>query len=388
MPDPAAPRKRVLLLTRNLPPLLGGMERLNQQMAIALSKDADLTVVGPAGCGSSLPTCVEVHEIPIVPLRSFVIRSLLLAHRLASRPFDLVVAGSGLMAPAAVVAAKRAGAKSVVYVHGLDIVAAHPLYRALWLPALRRIDGALANSENTARLAAKVGVAHGNVVVVHPGTAIPSIRHTVRVGFRSRFGLGSGPLVLSVGRLTRRKGLVEFVRHVLPVVAAQYPDVRLLLVGDDAPHALNKEVEDLPGTLADVAAELGVSTHLVRLGPCDDATLEDAYGTASVHVFPVKDVRGDVEGFGMVAIEAAAHGLPTVAFATGGVPDAVGEGVSGHLLAPGDYAGFASMVCDLIETEPNLLLRESSRSFALNYSWEHFELKVRDYVSGIIQDKE
>src|SRR3546814_16851853 len=57
-----------------------------------------------------------------------------------------------------------------------------------------------------------------------------------------------------------------------------------------------------------------------------DALLSVVYKAASAHIFPVREIPGDPEGFGMVAVEAAAHGVPTIAFATGGIVDAVAEG--------------------------------------------------------------
>src|SRR3546814_12930756 len=68
------------------------------------------------------------------------------------------------------------------------------------------------------------------------------------------------------------------------------------------------------------------------------------YKAASAHIFPVREIPGDPEGFGMVAVEAAAHGVPTIAFATGGIVDAVAEGESGRLIRPGDYGAFAGVV--------------------------------------------
>ncbi|GGJ99539.1 hypothetical protein GCM10011394_05830 [Luteimonas terricola] len=361
------------------------MERLNQRVATALAKRAELLVVGPMGCGDSLPTGVQVHEIPVAPLWRFLVRSMLLAHRLTANPFDLVVAGSGLMAPAAVYAAWRARAKSAAYIHGLDIVATHLVYRMMWLPMLRRLDGALANSANTADLAARAGVAGGNVAVVHPGTSLPQGVAIDSKGFRTRFGLGDGPLLLSVGRLTERKGLAALVEQALPAIVARYPGARLVLVGDDAPDALRRSSEDPVDALARAAAGQGLSHHVTRLGPCGEATLAEAYAAADVHVFPVRQVPGDVEGFGMVAIEAAAHGVPTVAFAVGGVPDAVRDGVSGNLLAPNDYAGFARRVCDILHDGPDAPLRASARVFARGFAWEQFETRLHDHVDAILR---
>jgi len=103
--------------------------------------------------------------------------------------------------------------------------------------------------------------------------------------------------------------------------------------------------------------------------------LHDAYFGADLHVFPVRDLPGDTEGFGMVAIEAAAHGLSTVAYATGGVIDAVWEGQSGRLIPPGDAAGFAQAV---LATLAAPLAPEGSRTFAQGFAWDEFGRRITE----------
>lgn len=370
-------RPRVLLLTRNLPPLRGGMERLNLHMAHALAEWTDLTVIGPTGCGEFLPAPCKVIEIPVRPLSGFLLRSLWAAWLRAGRPVDIALAGSGLAVLGVKLAALRAGARSVAYVHGLDLLAPHPVYRAVWLPALRRLDRALANSANTADIGARAGVARGRITVVHPGVSLPDATHDPTHAFRRQQQLGERPVLLSVGRLTARKGLAPFIRHALPTIQKQHPDVVLVVIGDEAPDALAGAGAGGRAALQALAAELGLGDNLRLLGPCDDDTLTQAYFAADVHVFPVLDLPGDVEGFGMVAIEAAAHGLPTVAFAVGGVPDAVDPGGSGHLIQPGDYVGFAERVGQVLAAGRDAPMRTTAREFAAAFRWERFGERLR-----------
>lgn len=377
-----ARRSRVLLVTRNLPPLRGGMERLNLHMAQALAEWSDLTVIGPAGCGRFLPAQCEVIEIPVRPLSSFLLRSLWAAWRRSGRPMDIALAGSGLTVLSVKLAAWRAGARSVAYVHGLDLLAPHPLYRAVWLPTLRRLDQVLTNSANTADIAARAGVARARITVIHPGVTLPDAGHAPTDAFRRQHQLGQRPLLLSVGRLTARKGLPQFIRHALPAIREQHPDVVLVVIGDEAPDALTGAGTGGRAALQALAGELGLSANLRLLGPCNDDTLSQAYFAADVHVFPVCDMPGDVEGFGMVAIEAAAHGLPTVAFAVGGVLDAVSPGRSGHLIQPGEYASFAQRVSQLLAAGRAAPMRASAREFAATFAWDIFAMRLRESLKA------
>jgi phosphatidylinositol alpha-1,6-mannosyltransferase len=381
------PKARILHITRNLPPLLGGMERLNRQLAIALSATATVGVIGPAGARAHLPDAIGLVEVPPAPLASFLLRAGLAAWRSARNPADVVLAGSGLTAPHALLAAKRAGARAGAYVHGLDIVVDNPVYRMLWLPALRRLDFAWANSHNTARLAREAGVAGGRIRVIHPAVEATAVEPSEAATARGRLGLGDGPLMVSVGRLTRRKGLAGFVRDVLPRVLAARPAARLLVVGDDAPHALVGRGDHLRGEIESLASGTGAAHAIRFLGPRTDAELTGILAAADVHVFPVIDVPGDVEGFGMVAIEAAAQGLATVAYAVGGVPDAIVEPDTARLCTAGDTVAFADAVIAAIDTAQDPDRRRRCITAASRFGIDRFNAEVRAALDDILGDR-
>lgn len=381
-------RPRVLLVTRNLPPLVGGMERLNWHIADELSRYAEVRVVGPAGAASLRPEGVEISEVPLRPLWRFLASSLHRAARIARqwRP-DVVLAGSGLTAPAAFIAARLVGAHAAVYLHGLDVAVRHPVYRALWHPVIRRMDTVIANSTPTAALAATIGVDRKAIRIVHPGVQMPvAPRSPVELAeFRARHGLGDGPLLLSVGRLTARKGLKEFVQHALPAIVAAQPDVTLVVIGDAPTNALHANVQTRESIQAAAdAAEIG--QYLRFLGLVDEDTLECALESAAVHVFPVRQLEGDPEGFGMVAIEAAAHGLPTVAFASGGIVDAVADERSGCLVAQSDYPAFAQAVLRVL-ADGGAAWQARATAFATGFAWPAFGRRMAD-ASGVAPGSE
>lgn len=363
--------QRLLLITRNFPPLWGGMERLNWHLAEQLAQQCEVRVVAPRGAATHVPTGVTVREVPLLPLPRFLIAAAQAARDEARRfAPQVVLAGSGLTAPLALWAARACGARTAVYVHGLDITVPHPLYRALWLPALRRIDRVIANSAPTAQLAREAGIAAERIAIVHPGVTFPVLDPAARARFRQRWHLPpDAPVLLSVGRLTARKGMREFVTDVLPIIVRARPDVVLAIVGDAPAHALHAEVQS-PESIQEAARAAGVGNNVRWLGKLFGQDLADVYFGADVHVFPVRALRNDPEGFGMVALEAAAHGLPTVAYATGGVVDAVAEGVSGRLVPPGDPAAFAQAVLVLLDHRP--ITAEACRAFAMGMRWEVF----------------
>ncbi|WP_159017305.1 glycosyltransferase family 4 protein [Cognatiluteimonas profundi] len=348
------------------------MERLVEHLAQSLAKVYDLRAIGPEGCAVFLPRGTRTREVPHHPLLRFLLAAAHATGNFTKQDLALVVAGSGLTAPFAWWAARRSGAHFAVYLHGLDLIAPSVIYQRIWLPFIRRADLVLVNSANTRRLAIERGVAENTIRILHPGTKLPPLDSDAAVRERTQRGWGDRPLLLSVGRLTRRKGLAEFIREAFPAIVSQCPDVLLLVIGADASDAVRPAADSEHARILGQAELAGVASAVCMLPHCDDDALAAAYRAANVHVFPVVDLPGDVEGFGMVAIEAAAHGLPTVAFAVGGVPDAVVDGVTGSLVAAGDYTGFATQVQRWISKRGDAQMRARCVGAASAYGWDHF----------------
>jgi len=116
------------------------------------------------------------------------------------------------------------------------------------------------------------------------------------------------------------------------------------------------------------------------LGQVDDKEIPALYAAADVFVFPLLETHGDVEGFGMVAVEAAAHGTPTVAFDCGGVSDAVADAISGVLVDSENYGEFGAAIARVVHGN----MRASSREFAGQFSWDNYGAKVEDCIAKVM----
>jgi phosphatidylinositol alpha-1,6-mannosyltransferase len=142
---------------------------------------------------------------------------------------------------------------------------------------------------------------------------------------RRRHGLGDAPVVVCVSRLVARKGQDVLVAA-WPRVLARHPRARLLLVGSGpAERSLRRAV-----------AARGLQDSVVFTGGVPAADLPDHYAAGDVFAMPCRTRRGglDVEGLGMVFLEAAACARPVVAGTSGGAPEAVREGITGHVVDP------------------------------------------------------
>lgn len=365
------------------------MERLNYHAYLAVQRSYSVAACLPMGAGEWLPDCVFSEEIPVFPLFGFLLACQWRTAKLAMgfKP-GVVYSGSGLTAPAALMAAKLVGAKSVCFLHGLDIVADHPVYRTFFLPAIRRIDSILVNSRHTASLARALGIPDSRIRIVHPGCDLPDWeqRGTIRLGYRAAMHLeAQQPVLLAAGRLTARKGLAEFVRYSMPTIIKACPDLVLLIIGSEPDNAL-KHKHGVLDAIRSAISETGLESCVRLLGSVNDIELSHAYFSADAMIFPVLDLPGDVEGFGMVAVEAAAHGLPTIGFHVGGVSDAVAQGRSGWLLPSGDYDLLSRRVIDVMGSTVRLSPQDC-REHAEKFSWRIFETRLLSVIDDVQADQ-
>ena len=187
--------------------------------------------------------------------------------------------------------------------------------------AMRNADGVLSNSDNTRdTLINLIGVDPQRISLIYPTVDEERFRPGPRDSdLRGSIGVTGGKkLILSVGRLQRRKGFDNVIRS-LPALLEKGLDVEYALIGIG---------EDL-GYLQELARELSVADRIHLLGHVSYEVLPRWYNACDLFAMPNRDIDGDNEGFGLVFLEAAASGKPAVAGKAGGTGSAVLEGVTG-----------------------------------------------------------
>jgi glycosyltransferase involved in cell wall biosynthesis len=196
-------------------------------------------------------------------------------------------------------------------------------------------------------------------VVVTPG----ALRSNLRSRQTSPATLtGAKTVVLTVARLNPRKGQLEVIKALKALPPAQRTTVEYWLVG-----AHGKDNYDR--LLSQAGANVDFPVRF--LGDIPDEKLGELYAKADIFAMTSMPHKHSVEGFGLVYLEAGAHGLPIIAHAIGGVPEAVIDGYTGLLVAPGDTAALTAAFARLLD-DPILRrnLGEAGRSRALARSWQ------------------
>ncbi len=221
----------------------------------------------------------------------------------------------------ALVVGKILSKKVVIYAHGEEITTwRQPAKFRVMSFTYRHADVVIANSKFTYSELTKLGVTCKRIVQIFPGVDIERFRPDLPfIDLRNMLGMKSGQqLILSVGRLSRRKGFDQVVKS-LPI---------LLQLGFDVKYALIGIGED-EQYLKSLAKELGVLDHVSFLGHVDASDLPRWYKACDIFAMPNREIDGDTEGFGLVFLEAAACGKPSIAGMAGGTGSAVIDGETG-----------------------------------------------------------
>lgn len=331
-----------MFVTRKWAPAMGGMETYSLKLTELLSRTHQVDVVALPGRANGLPPRpISLLGFPFVVLRSYFSRN---------RPPSVLHLGDMAIWPLGMLAMLRRGRTQVVLsAHGTDVSYSrrgglrgrlYGAYLRVGATLMRRAR-VIANSRATAEALEQNGWRNAVIVplATDPGGPEPDGRH-------------DGTLLFS-GRLVRRKGLAWFVREVLP----ELPESIVLCVA---------------GTVWDEDERTALNNpRVIFLGQLDSAELKEKYAKALCVIVPNIEVPdGEFEGFGLVAVEAAAAGGLVLAADHSGLKDAVMDGQTGFLLTSGDAVAWCEKIADVLRWSTHE--RKRFLAAAMRKTLEHF----------------
>lgn len=259
----------------------------------------------------------------------------------------------------------------VIYAHGEELTTwgKGGKYKAMRF-ALRHADTVIANSEFTRQALLDMGVREERIVLINPGVDVERFRPDLPCDdLKQHIGLApEESLILSVGRLSRRKGFDMVIRS-LPILARQGIAVRYVLIGIGEDHDY----------LINLSRELNVEHHVHFLGHVSLEDLPRWYNACDVFVMPNREINGDTEGFGMVFLEAAACGKPVVAGQAGGTGAAVLDGQTGYRVDGNELTSIGTTLERLLgdKTLAKRLGETGYQRSRSNFSWASVAEKTK-----------
>lgn len=227
--------------------------------------------------------------------------------------------------------------------------------------SLQSASGIVAVSSFTARLITeKYGVPAARVRTITNGVDLERFCDRPAENVRRHLGLDLGPLVLTLGRLVERKGFDKLI-EAWPRIQAAVPQARLAIAGSGPQEA----------ALRAAVGDQGTGDSIKFLGRVAAEMLPSLYASADLFVMPNRTMPdGDTEGFGLVFLEAAASGTPSVGGAAGGAVDAVRHGKTGLLVDGWDVSAIAFAVTDMLTDEvKRKSMGQAAMAFAQTQGW-------------------
>jgi phosphatidyl-myo-inositol dimannoside synthase len=352
---------RLLLVSPDYPPAHGGIQLLAHRLANSI-EGFDTRVVAldcPGARSFDAGGEVRVRRVRsdrrLRGARNLPLNLATLAQALGFRP-DVTLSMHLVASPAASAIRRLQGARTVQYFHAREIED-KPRLAAF---AAQQADAVIAVSSCTAQLVAATGAQPARTRLIPPGVDLPADTRPLPA---------ERPTLVTVARLEHRYKGHDVLVRALALVRERVPGVEWVVIGDGP----------LRGELEALARSCGVADGVRFLGPLPDAERDTWLRRADVFAMPSRVPDGGTagEGFGIVYMEAAAHGKPVVAGNVGGAVDAVLDGETGLLVDPTDPAAVAAAIARLLlDAELARRMGEAGARRARDFAWPVIAARV------------
>jgi phosphatidylinositol alpha-1,6-mannosyltransferase len=388
-----------LFVTQDFGPDLGGMARRHVELCRRFG-DGEETAMSVSTVASRDASTFDQHEsysiyrqpFPFERANRFTNQLRWARWLTSSRSPDFDVLHCGNIRPVGYAvrwANRKLGIPYLVYVNGGDLLRER---RKAERSSIKRISarsilgnssGIVATSKWVAKLASdvmwEVGVEKlPPVAALDLGTDPVHFNPSRDTGaLRRRWGVGDGPIILTVARLVPHKGQDMGIRA-LATLSRDFPNLRYIMVG---------EGHDEP-RLRSLARELGVNDKVGFVGPMRDDELPEAYATSTIYLGASRvDKEINVEGFGISFLEAGASGIPSVAGDSGGVRSAVRDGETGIVVPPTDADAITEAIRSLLlnPERRTAMGRAARHAVETHYNWDRVARDTREFTYEVVK---
>lgn len=352
-------KTKILFISRAYPPIVGGIENQNYELFTWLSKLTPVEKIINTRGKKFLPLF-----LPYATLRALIL----------ARNSDAILLGDGVLAAVGWIV-KRISKKPVIcVVHGLDLTFTSGIYQKFWVNFfIPRMDKLISVGNETVRVGIAKHIPAEKFVFIPNGVDTEkNILSKSRPDLERVLGqsVDNKKILLTSGRLAKRKGVAWFVRNVMPKLSKE----TFYVIAGEGPDRENIE---------HAIKECNLSQRVIMLGYVNDETRNILLNNCDLFLQPNIKIPGDMEGFGISVIEAGACGLPVIAASLEGLKDAIKDGENGFLLESGNAQAFVKKIDKLLTDEPGrLLFGEKARSYVIkHFSWEKI---ARIYLQEIL----
>lgn len=294
---------------------------------------------------------------------------------------DVILFSSMVTASLAPFIRKRVRVPMVTINHGHDVTLSIKIYQLFLKSVFRALDGVISVSEATRAASIVRGLPPEKGISLPNGMSI-DIENNEMNGkslARKRLETLTGKdfngkfILLTTGRLIRRKGHAWFIENVLPEIKS---DVEYIILGSGPEMT----------TIQNLLKKSEIANKVTILGRQPDDVLQDSYRAADIFVMPNIVVPGDMEGFGVVMLEANLMETPVVATDLEGIKDVIKPHYNGYKIEVGNAFKFAECIDNIINNELDSLGKSAKEYVLENFAWEQVSLRYLQYLAEVINN--
>jgi len=265
---------------------------------------------------------------------------------------------------------KIKGTSYYCYIHGEDVENAATSRSLSWVVsrALKNADLLICNSENSKKLLlAHWNVKEANVQVIHPGVDTKKfVPAATNLDIRNKLNWHDRPVLLTVSRLEERKGHDMLIRALVDI-KQRIPNVLYAIIGGGPQEELLKSL----------VAKLKLEENVLFMSEISDQAMIECYQQCDIFVLPNRDIGRNIEGFGIVMLEAQSCGIPVIGGDSGGTPETIDEGNTGFIVNCDTTAQLIGKVEQLLTDKPlRNNMGENGRIWAHQFDWEEQSIKL------------
>lgn len=352
---------KILFISHSYPPITGGVENQNFEIFNALSKIADCRII--ANKNRELIPFFIVYAT---------VRSLFLM-----RKNDVLLLGSGLLGIVGWVIKKMTKKPVVAIAHGLDLTYDRFFYQRFWLQYfIPSLDKLIAVGRDTVKAGTVRGIPEEKFIFIPNGVDVDrfyAYHSRDELADIIRQDIEGKRILLTLGRLVKRKGVAWFVRNVLPELDHSV----IYIIAGDGPDRQNIQLS---------VSETGQQKRVFMLGHVNNDIRNTLLNVCDIFIQPNIKVSGDIEGFGISLLEAASCKMPVVASRLEGLQDAIKDVENGFLVEPENPEGFVLKIQELLSNDSyRRFCGEKARQYLIdNCLWENIAERYITEVTKIL----
>lgn len=352
---------KILFISRAYPPTVGGIENQNYELSVWLSKIAEVKLIANRRGKIFLP-----FFLPYVSCKALFLM----------KNYDTLLLGDGVLACVGWLVKLFHKKPVISVIHGLDFTYEFGLYQKLWVGYfIKKLDKLIAVGNETIKIGIKKGIPPEKFVFVPNGVdaeKFSKVYSRADLDEALKIKTGEKKVILTSGRLAKRKGVAWFVEKVLPKLGGDI----IYVVAGEGPDRKNIENAIEKNHLQD---------RVLMLGYISDEQRNILLGACDLFVQPNIKIAGDVEGFGISVLEAAASRLPVLAAELEGLRDAINDGQNGFLLPSENANAWINKIKELlVDDDFRKDFGEKARQFVIeNYSWDKIAQKYLEEIKKI-----